>query len=95
MTSEQSDSRPPAKETGHHNTSTGTRLIESGDKLQELAEYIDGAFVVLLRYPSGRRHRRCFLTLRAADHAAKMALARGQAVEVVLAELRPLFRVAP
>jgi hypothetical protein len=77
------------------NATNTSRVIESGEKLQELAEHIDGAFVVLLRYPSGRHHRRCFLTLKAAEHAAVLALSRGQSVEVVLAELKPLYRVLP
>jgi hypothetical protein len=90
-----SEGRPAVTVPASRSLSSNPIVSETTDDWQEIADHIDGAFVVLLRTPSGRRHRRCFLTLKAVEHAADLALARGQSVEVVLAELKPLFRVRP
>jgi len=66
------------------------------DPRDEVARHVDGTFVVLVRTPTGRGgRRRCFLTVRAAEDAARKAIARGDSAAIVLAELRPLYRVIP
>lgn len=58
-----------------------------------LAAQVRGAFVVIVTVPTGRHRRRVFLTVKAAEDAARRAAERGQLAEVVLAELHPVFHV--
>ena len=59
----------------------------------EVARLIRGAFVVVVSTPTGTHRRRVFLTVKAAEAAARRATDRGQVAEVVLAELRPVWHV--
>jgi hypothetical protein len=62
--------------------------------LDDLADHIDGAFVVVVRITGGRYRRRCFLTVAAAERAARNAQAAGHDATVFLCEIRPLWRLA-
>lgn len=62
------------------------------DPLDELAQHVDGSFVVV-ETTGGRYRRRCFLSVRSAERAARNATAAGYNARVYLAELRPLWRV--
>jgi hypothetical protein len=59
-----------------------------------VAQHVDGCFVVVIRVTGGRYRRRCFLTVAAAERAARNAIEAGHNVEVFLAELKPLWRLA-
>ena len=74
----------------------GLRPMLPLDPRDEVARHVDGTFVVLVRTPTGHGgRRRCFLTVKAAEDAARKAIARGDSAVIVLAELRPLYRVIP
>ena len=59
----------------------------------EIARHIDGAFVLVVKQTNDRHRRRCFLTAKAAEAACRRAQARGENAVVVLAELKPVYRV--
>lgn len=59
----------------------------------EFARHIDGAFVLVVKQSHDRYRRRCFLTAKAAEAAVRRAQARGENAVVVLAELKPVYRV--
>ena len=65
----------------------------SNDPLDDLADHIDGAFVVVVRITGGRYRRRCFLTVAAAEWAARNAQAAGHDAQIYLSELRPLWKL--
>jgi hypothetical protein len=69
-------------------------LIPLGNPLDEVAQHVDGAFVVVVRANGGKYRRRCFLSVAAAERAAHNALDAGYHVEVYLAQLKPLWRLA-
>lgn len=60
---------------------------------QRLAAQVDGAFVVLVETSHGKYRRRVWLTLAAAERAAIKAQDAGHNAVVMLAELKPLYRV--
>lgn len=59
----------------------------------EYARHIDGAFVLVVKLPGEKYRRRCFLTAKAAEAAVRRAQSRGENAVVVLAELKPVYRV--
>jgi len=59
----------------------------------EIAAHIDGTFVVLVHTTGGRYRRRCFLTVKAAEAAVLRATDAGHNAVVVLAELKPVYRL--
>ncbi len=59
----------------------------------DFARHIDGTFVVVVRLNGGKYRRRAYLTVKSAELAARRAKARGENAVVILAELRPLYRV--
>ena len=61
--------------------------------LDALAAHVDGAFVVVLKVTGTQYRRRCYLTAKAAEDAARRATERGESATVYLAELRPLWRL--
>lgn len=63
------------------------------DALDEIAHHIDGTFVVVVEKPGDKYRRRCYLTVAAAQHAARNALADGLNAKVYLAELRVVWRL--
>lgn len=65
--------------------------------LDDIARHVDGAFVIVVVTSGGQYRRRCFLTVAAAEKAARNATAAGHNAKVYLAELRPLWQllVAP
>lgn len=65
----------------------------SADDWQALADHISGTFVVLVMAGNNRYVRRCFMTIKAAQTAARRARERGQSSTVVLSELRPLYHL--
>jgi hypothetical protein len=65
-----------------------------GDALDDIAQHVDGCFVVVVWVSGGKYRRRCFLTVAAAERAARNAQDAGHTAEVFLAELRPLWRLA-
>lgn len=62
--------------------------------LDALAAHVAGSFVVVVERCSGKYHRRCYLSAKSAENAARSALERGETATVYLAELTPLWRVA-
>lgn len=68
-------------------------IADLGASWDEIAEHVDGAFVVLVRTASGRYRRRVWLTLAPAERAAQKAIDAGHSATVVLAELKPLYRI--
>lgn len=50
--------------------------------LDDIARHVDGAFVLVVKVTAGRYRRRCFLTVKAAEDAARRAT-----------ELKPLWKV--
>jgi hypothetical protein len=69
-------------------------LIPLATMLDEIAQHVDGIFVVVVGTTSGRYRRRCFLTVAAAERHANRARAAGHNCTVYLAELRPLWKLA-
>lgn len=61
--------------------------------LDELAQHVNGTFVLVVQATAGQYRRRCFLTAAAAEKACRRAQARGENAEVILAELKPLWRL--
>lgn len=62
-------------------------------ELDALAAHVDGAFVVVVKVSGERYHRRCYLTAKAAENAARKATDRGENATVYMAELKPLWRL--
>ena len=62
-------------------------------ELDALAAHVDGAFVVVVRVTGTQYRRRCYLTAKAAESAARKATDRGENAAVYLAELKPLWRI--
>jgi hypothetical protein len=79
----------PRRLDGNHTSSS----LESLSDLDLLAEHIDGAFVVIVKVSGGQYRRRCFLSVKAAENAARRATDRGETATVYLAELKPLWKV--
>jgi hypothetical protein len=69
------------------------RLISLEDSRDELAEVVDGAFVLVVRVTAVKYRRRCFLSVASAERAARNAQAAGHNAAVFLAELKPLWRL--
>lgn len=63
------------------------------DDWEDLAAHVNGAFVVVVETPHGTYRRRVWLTLAPAERAARAAQDAGHNAVVLLAELRPLYRV--
>lgn len=63
--------------------------------MSNITELFKGAFAVVVNYPSGRHQRRVFMTISAAEKAARRATERGHEVEVVLVHLEPVATIAP
>lgn len=70
--------------------------------VQEFADRVDGVFVIVVKITGGtlpdesgrvRYRRRCFLTLKAAEDAARRATDAGYNAVIVLAELKAVYRV--
>lgn len=72
---------------------SSTTVPTTADAWDEFAQHVDGAFVVVVRLTGGKYRRRCFLTVKAAENAARRAQDRGENAVVVLSELKPLYRV--
>lgn len=85
------ESRP----TGAAPEAGGPEFIvpSTAEQWGEFARHVDGAFVVVVRLTGGKYRRRCFLTVKAAENAARRAQERGENAVVVLSELKPLYRV--
>ena len=62
--------------------------------LDALAAHVDGAFVVVVKVSGTKYRRRCYLTAKAAENAARRATERGESATVYMAELKPLWRIA-
>jgi hypothetical protein len=63
------------------------------DPLDELARHVDGSFVLVVHTTGGKYRRRCFLSVTAAERAARNAVADGHIDQIYLAELKPLWRL--
>lgn len=72
----------------------GPSLALTPVEADDFALAVDGAFVVVVRHPNGRMHRRVFLTIASAQRAARNAADRGQRSRVILSELKPLYDIA-
>jgi hypothetical protein len=71
----------------------GNPSLAPADPLDELAQHVDGSFVLVVKVTGSRYRRRCFLSAAAAERAAHNALEAGHNAEVYLAELKPLWRL--
>ena len=65
------------------------------DPLDEIAQHVDGTFVVVVKVSGGKYRRRCFLSAASAEKAARNALEAGHHATVYLAELKPLWKLKP
>jgi hypothetical protein len=68
-------------------------LTPVADPLDELAAHVDGTFVVVVHVTGDKYRRRCFLTTKAAERAARNAQAAGHNARVYMAQLKPLWRL--
>jgi len=68
-------------------------LLHSVDPRDGVARHVGGTFVVVVEATGGKYRRRCYLTVKAAENAARRATDRGETATVYLAELRPLWKV--
>ncbi len=66
--------------------------VSLGD-LDALAAHVDGAFVVVVQVTGDHYRRRCYLTAKAAEAAARKATDRGENATVYLAVLKPLWKI--
>ena len=73
--------------------SSFTLVPLGGQPLDDIAEHIDGAFVVVVKVTGGRYRRRCFLTAASAERAARNALDAGYDAQIYLAQLKPLWKL--
>ena len=64
------------------------------DPLDEIAQHVDGTFVVVVKVSGGKYRRRCFLSAASAEKAARNALEAGHNATVYLAELKPLWKLS-
>jgi hypothetical protein len=67
--------------------------LTPADALDDIAQHIDGAFVLVVKGNGGRYRRRCFLSAASAEKAARNALDAGHNAEVYLAQLKPLWKL--
>ena len=72
---------------------SSTTVPTTSAQWDEIARHIDGAFVLVVKLPGDKYRRRCLLTARAAEAAVRRAQARGENAVVMLAELKPVYRV--
>jgi hypothetical protein len=79
--------------TDQHPDRNKARLLPLADSLDDLAQYVNGAFVVVVETTGGRYRRRCFLSAASAERSAANALTNGFNAKVYLAELKPLWRL--
>lgn len=86
---------PGASTEGEATAEAGgpTLIVRRTPSWDEFAAHVDGTFVVLVKLSGGRFRRRCYLTVKAAEDAARRAQLRGENAVVILAELRPLYRI--
>lgn len=63
------------------------------DDWQRLAAQVDGAFAVIVETSHGKYRRRVWFTLAAAERAVAKAEDAGHNAVIMLAELKPLYRV--
>lgn len=68
-------------------------LIPADTALDEIAAHVDGTFVVVVHVTGDKYRRRCFLTAKAAERAARNAQAAGHSARVYIAQLKPLWRL--
>ena len=68
-------------------------IVPDGPSWDEYAAHVDGTFVVVVKVTGDHYRRRCYLTVKAAEGAARRAQERGENAAVILSELRPLYRV--
>ncbi len=73
--------------------STPIKSFTSVDPRDGIARHVGGAFVVVVEATGGKYRRRCYLTVKAAENAARRATDRGETATVYLAELKPLWKV--
>ncbi len=86
--------RPQADDLGaSRSTSANGSQSNSLTALDDIARHVDGTFVVVVETTGGKYRRRCFLTAKAAEDAARRATARGENATVFLAELKPLWKL--
>ena len=87
----------PLAETASNVTSGDLHIVPPGSltlaDLDDLAAHVDGAFVVVVRVTGERYRRRCYLTAKAAESAARKATDRGETATVYMAQLKPLYRL--
>jgi hypothetical protein len=63
------------------------------DALDDIAQHVDGTFVLVVKTTGGRYRRRCFLSAASAQKAARNALDAGHNATVFLAQLKPLWKL--
>ncbi len=88
-------SAPSSTTEGAPTSTTATKRSDSAilTSLDDIARHVDGTFVVVVQVTAGKYRRRCYLTAKAAESAARKAVDRGETATVYLAELKPLWKV--
>jgi hypothetical protein len=84
---------PPEKERGRPGDKAACSTVPNSLDSLDPRDDIAGTFVVVVETPAGKYHRRCFLSVRAAETAARRATERGETAVVYLAELKPLWKL--
>jgi hypothetical protein len=92
LSGEQAASNTPSPATGSAVDSKPAKLTPA-DALDDIAQHVDGAFVLVVKVSGPKYRRRCFLTAASAERAARNALEAGHNAEVFLAELKPLWKL--
>jgi hypothetical protein len=89
---EQAASNTTSPATGLAVDSKPARLTPVG-ALDDIAQHVDGTFVLVVKVSGGRYRRRCFLSAASAEKAARNALDAGHNATVFLAQLKPLWKL--
>jgi hypothetical protein len=93
LSGEQAASNTTSPVTGFAVDSKPAKLTPV-DALDDIAQHVDGAFVLVVKVNGGRYRRRCFMTAASAERAARNALDAGHNATVFLAHLKPLWKLA-
>jgi len=84
VTTSQEDRPGLASEATEVHGQANTSSVPAADRL---AQYVHGAYVVVVQVGEDRLRRRCFLSLPSAQRAAERAQDRGHSAVVALARL--------
>jgi hypothetical protein len=85
-------SNKPSPATGFADHSKPAQL-NPVDALDDIAQHVDGTFVLVVKVTGGKYRRRCFMSAASAERAARNAVEAGHSATVFLAQLKPLWKL--